>query len=330
MAKYILGNALRRKAQHHSWLNRTLWMLDYLLVGLLYLLLRALPVQQASRVGNWLGRRLAPMMKNRSDHIRRNLTLALPEKSSDQIEQLIPAIWGNAGAVLAEYPHLPWLVDSRSQRLKVVIREPIPTYTDPSRPAIFVTAHLANWEVAAAAISRFEIPFMSLYTPPANPWLDRLLCQSRGALGCQLLSRDSNIRPIVKAIGEGRSLAMVMDRRNDGGLDTPFFGAPKPSSSLAARLALRFDCPLVPVQVERLGPARFRVTFHPPLRAAEANDNQDARVKDLNRQIHCHFEQWIREAPQHWFCSKKVWPKDILSVQAGLSRPAAENQEIDR
>jgi len=38
--------------------------------------------------------------------IRRNVTIAFPEKSVAEIDLLVREIWGNLGAVLAEFPHL--------------------------------------------------------------------------------------------------------------------------------------------------------------------------------------------------------------------------------
>ena len=330
LARYLLGNAFHKKALRNPWLSRVLWALDYLLIRLLQGLLRALPVEQASRTGNRLGRWLTPLMGRKNDHIRRNLEMAMPDKSADEIERMIPAVWGNAGAVLAEYPHLARFANPVSGRIETVIRKPIPIYSDPTKQAIFVTAHLANWELVAAAICNFNVPCLALYTPPVNPWLDRMLLDSRAALGCQLLSRNNNLRPFIKAIENGCSLAMVMDRTANKGPEIPFFGAPKPSSTLAARLALRFDCPLVPVQTERLGAGRYRVTFHPPLNVSPSVKNLDDKSFDLTHQIHRHFEQWIRSAPQDWFCSKKIWRKDILVPESGKSLHGESNLKNDR
>ena len=312
MAKFILGNALRRKALDNRPLRHSLWLLDLLLIGLLYGLFRLLPVAWASRAGDWLGRRIGPWFRSRCDHMRANLGLAFPDKSPAEIERLLPEIWGNGGAVLGEFPHLPRIVDPRHDYLDIRFEQDIPTYSDPTRPAVFVTAHIANWEAAGASLHRYGVPLVALYTPLANPWLEKLLRRSRRALGCELISRDASMRPFVQAVRNGRSVAMIMDRRIDQGVPIPFFGADKPSSTLAARLALKFDCPLVPVKIERRGGPRFTVTFCRPLTPADPTATADAQARDLTRQIHRHFEQWITERPGAWFCSKKIWSSAIL------------------
>jgi len=111
---------------------------------------------------------------------------------------------------------------------------------------------------------------------------------------------------------------MIIDRKIEDGRPVPFFGADKISSTLPARMALRFDAPLVPVQVERLPGARFRVTFHAPLHPAAPRDDPDAQALELTRQIHAAFERWIRARPGEWLCTSKIWPTAILMARTDV------------
>jgi KDO2-lipid IV(A) lauroyltransferase len=159
---------------------------------------------------------------------------------------------------------------------------------------VIVTAHLSNWEVVASAMARLDIPNASLYTPPSNPFMARMLKQSRLALNCELLPRDNSARLLMRALKQGRTAAMVMDRRIDEGKAIPFFGHDKTST-------------LVPVQVERLEDARFRVTFHPPIRPGDPTASEEVQATDMITQVHAQFESWIRQRPEDWFCSKRLW-----------------------
>lgn len=313
MAKYILGNALRKQAQRRPLLQRLLWAVDLLLIGLLYGLLRLLPVRVASALGRRLGRLAGPALRSRSQHIRNNLQVAFPDMPAEEVRALVPEVWGNAGAVLAEYAHMARLSAPGSPYLDIRFMGEPP---QPQQPAIYVSAHQANWEVAGGALSSLGVPFTVLYTPPDNPWLDRLLVRSRRVLNCELLPRENSMRPLLRALQSGRSAAMVMDRRTDEGEAVPLFGHDKPTSTLPARLALKFDCPLIPIRVERLPRARFRVTFYPALSPTDATQSTDAIALDLTGQINRLFEQWISERPGEWFCSKRIWPKGILPPKA--------------
>jgi KDO2-lipid IV(A) lauroyltransferase len=232
---------------------------------------------------------------------------------------------------VAEYPHLSTILND-PERLIINIRQPIETYRNPSRPCVIVTAHQSNWEVVCSAMAKMGIPNASLYSPPTNPYLDRLLLDSRRALNCELLPRDNAARLLMRAMKQGRTAGMVIDRRVDEGQPIEFFGRDKLSTIMPARLAQKFHCDLVPVQVERLQDARYRVTFHPPVRPTDTSVDETAQAINMIQQVHRQFEDWIRQQPQDWFCSKRLWwrakrnpwnSKKEAGRKAGINRHAA-------
>ena len=323
MAEFIVGNSLRKLAREHRFLQRLLWRLDYALIWLVVWLARRLPVDAASRFGGRVGAWAGSRMKRKTAIFRSNLALAFPELDDDQLDTLVARAWGQAGRVLAEYPHLDVLLRDED-RLVIEIREPIVTYSDPSQPCVFVAAHLSNWEVACSAMAKLGIPNASLYSPPTNPLLNRLLLESRQALNCQLLPRDNSARLLMRALKEGRSAAMVMDRRVDDGVPIGFFGHDKTSTLLPAKLALKRHCDLVPIQVERLTDARYRVIFHPPVRPRNPGADEASRATDMIQQVHNLFEDWIRQRPADWFCSKRLWSKNTVPNQPEVGGHDAE------
>ena len=309
MSEFVIGHPLRNVARRHPLLAKLLWRLDFFFMWILITTFLCLPVDTASRFGDRMMRWLGTFMKRKSGIFRANLQMACPELSADEMDVLVSDAWGSAGRVLAEYPHLKTILE-QEQRLQIEVLEPIATYSDPSRPCVMVTAHLCNWEVACSAMARMGIPNASLYSPPHNPYLDQLLQDSRKALNCELYPRDNSARLLMRALKQGRTAAMVMDRRvEEGGQAVRFFGRGKPATLLPAKLALKFDCDLVPMQVERLRDAHFKVTFHPPIRPALATANENEQALDMTQQIHEHFERWIQAHPGEWFCSKRVWPR---------------------
>jgi KDO2-lipid IV(A) lauroyltransferase len=245
-------------------------------------------------------------------HIRRNLLLAFPDLPEDQRAALEREVWGTAGGVLGEYPHLKAICHDHFERhFETVVNCDLTDYQTGRRCAIFVTAHVGNWELAAAAAGRHGIPITVIYAPSQNPVIDRLLRARREALGCRLVSLEEGARPLMRELGEGRSIGLVVDARDDDGVPIPFFGLDKLTTLAPARLALRFDGDLVPARIERLGDARFRLIVHEPIRPdptlASDKDRAVQMMRDLNRL----FEQWIREQPAQWLCIKRAWAKDL-------------------
>ena len=324
MAEFLVGNSLRKVARKHEFLRQLLWRLDFALVWVVFNLSKLLPIDLGSRFGQRFGAWIGPKLKEKTAIFRENMAIAFPELNDKELDHLVSRAWGRAGRILTEYAHLSTILHE-PQRLSIDIREPIETYDNPSRPCVVVTAHHSNWEVVCIAMARMGIPNASLYSPPTNPMLDRMLAESRRALDCELLPRDNSARLLIRALKQGRTAAMVMDRRVDEGKSIQFFGHAKMSTIMPAKLALKFNCDLVPAQVERLQDARYRVTFHPPVRPGNPDDPETARAIDMTQQVHNQFESWIRQRPEDWFCSKRLWPKGKIDQ----TEEAGSDAEID-
>ena len=324
MSEFILGHSLRKIAKKHSFLQRLLWRLDFVFIWSLVKLFQLLPVDTASRLGQRVGSFIGPRLKRKQALYRENLATAFPQLSDRELEKLLHTAWGRAGRILAEYPHLAKIF-SEDARLQIDILEPIETYSNPDRPCVVVTAHQSNWEVIGAAMARLGMPNATLYSPPTNPLLDRMLAESREALNCKLLPAENSARLLMRALKEGRTAAMVMDRRVDEGEPINFFDQEKLSTTLPAKLALKFNCELIPVQVERVKDAQYHVTFHPPVRASDPAASENEQAIDMIAQVHRQFESWIRAHPEDWFCSKRLWPK----VKMNASNRTGDSAGVD-
>ena len=308
MAKLLLGDKRKVRSQR---LLKLLWAAESGLLGLLIHFGRLFSADTASRLGARLGRRFGPPT-DKSRLIRRNLRLAFPELSEAELEALLEEIWGNLGRILAEYPHLGRICGSEAdRRLEYVIDDSIEVFRNPGRPAVFVSAHLANWELAAGAIAHRGVPLNVVYTRLQNPGLDRMLYQARLALGCGLVERDGAARQLMRSLKQGTSVGLIVDQRVDGGAPIPFFGHDMLTSITPAQLAVRFDCELVPVQIQRIEDARFRAIFHAPVRAP-ADLPDDRKILEMTARVNRLFEDWIRERPQEWMCTKRRWPKHLM------------------
>ena len=308
MARLIIGSSLRKYFDRWSFVRKLLWGLEAGIFGLFLFIAGLLPADRATRVGRrilmWIGPRL-----DKHSKFTRNLSLAFPEKDAAEIDRLARAVWGSAGGLLAEYASLDRICVSESdQRLEVVTG--LGEASGRSRPAIFVSAHLANWEVCAGGITKAGIPVTAVYTPLQNPYLERMLMRRRRALGCHLVPRDGSMRALLKELREGRSIGMIMDQRVDSGVPIPFFGMDKMTTLVPARLALRHGYDLIPVRTERLGDARFRVTLQAPLVPDDPAASEVEQAIQVTAKINRLFEDWIRERPEDWWCSKRRWPKD--------------------
>lgn len=310
MRESYLGRILFHKRSPRSrWLHTLGAHAEGMFLRLFWLLARSMSPERASATGRALISRLGPRT-HKHHRLTGNLELAFPELGAAQREILARKIWGNLGAVMAEYPHLGTMVTgSCSPFVDVIMHEDSRKIFAGRQPAIYVTAHLANWELVAATIARSGIPLSVIYGPQRNPVLERMLQRQRKSLGCRFIARENGVRQLLRELRAGRSVGLLPDQRVEKGEPVPFFGRQAPTSITPAWLALKLECPLIPVQVERTGNARFRTVFHRPVTSVDQEKTGVDPVQ-LTTELNRIFESWIRRQPEQWLCMKRRWLPD--------------------
>jgi KDO2-lipid IV(A) lauroyltransferase len=76
-----------------------------------------------------------------------------------------------------------------------------------------------------------------------------------------------------------------------------------------AALALKYDALLVPVRVERTGPAHFRVTVEEPRSPVNTGD-RNADIAATMSWVNERFGEWIRARPEQWMWFHRRWGKN--------------------
>ena len=275
---------------------------------LLYGLLAVLPIDAASAFGGWLLRTVGPW--NRADRIaRRNLQTVFPEKSRKEIDRIVRGVWDNTGRVIGEWPHLTKIEPGGPDgRIEVVGGEILAEAAAAGGPVITITGHYGSLEVAAYVSNRLGRPTTGIYRPAQNPWVNKLVQWSRGGIAKDMLPKGpATAIGALEILKAGGWLGVPFDQKFNEGVPVPFFGREAMTSPLAARMALSFRCPLIPIRADRVAGAHYRVIVCPPLELPDTGDRKKDRetlLLAMNRML----EDWIREKPEQWFWVHKRWP----------------------
>lgn len=286
-------------------------------------LLRLFPPEAASNLGGLLGRMLGPWLPV-TQRARRNLRLAFPDKSEAERAAIIRGMWDNLGRVAAEYPHLDRITAPDSGRVELLDMEPVRALGRSGSAGILVSAHLANWEILPVAAARLGLDLTNIVREPNNPYLRPIVERLRGvASGARAPKGKVGARESIAVLSAGRVLALLFDQKLNDGIPVPLFGVEAMTAPAPAQLALRFRCPLVPVRLERTGPARFRVCAHRPIALPDTGDRH-ADAARVTRELNRILEGWIRARPEQWLWLHRRWPEAAYRrLQAGAGTPAS-------
>jgi KDO2-lipid IV(A) lauroyltransferase len=270
-------------------------------------LLGLLPLDWASALGGATARAIGPRL-GISRRARRNLAAALPELSDGAIEAVVRGMWDNLGRVVFEYPHLAKInVFPGDGRVELRGIAHLETALAAGRCIVMFSGHLGNWEIAALAAGQYGLDIAQIYRAANNPRIDAMLARLRGDAGELIPKGAVASRRAVAALRRGGHLALLADQKLNDGIAVPFFGRPAMTAPALAVLALRFDCDVLPVRVERLRGARFRLTVYPKLPLPRSGD-RGADTLALMTEVNRTLETWIRERPEQWFWLHRRWP----------------------
>jgi KDO2-lipid IV(A) lauroyltransferase len=313
---------LSRQARRHERRRALLFRFEALIVQLFWSVFRALPPERAAGLGRFAVGLLGPRSA-KAALVKANLSIAFPKLDPQAVDDLAGRTWRNIGWVFGEYAHLDRIarVDRRS-RLEVVDHCGLDVYRRRERQAIFIGAHLSNWEVMALGLGREGVPLLALHAPLQNPHLDALMERARTQVDCGMLARGRSMRDragmsfsqvvsLMHQLRSGGSLGLLLDLSVKDGVPLPFFGQPMRVSLTPARLAERYGCDIVPVRTQRLGAAQFRLTAHPPLALDCDGADEEARAIAITQKLIALIEQWIREQPDEWMCANRRWDKAV-------------------
>jgi KDO2-lipid IV(A) lauroyltransferase len=273
------------------------------------LIIRSLSPEQASNFCGWLGRTVGPRLgiSHRAEH---TLALAFPEMPKAEHDRILRDMWDNLGRVVGEYGHLQAIADPASGRVECVGLEHIEALRRREAPGIFFAGHLANWEIIPAVAAREGIRLTTIVREPNNPLVRDAIAALRGfGPGQSAPKGPEGARQAVKVLKDGGVLGLLIDQKMNKGLAVPFFGHPAKTAPALAQLALRFGCPVYPARVERLGPARFRLTCYPPLELPNSGDRASDTLQIMTA-VNKTLEAWIRERPAEWLWLHRRWPRE--------------------
>ncbi len=273
---------------------------------------RLLGIDRASALCGKAMRFVGPIIRTLSRRGEDNLRMIFPDWPDEKIRATIADVWENLGRTAAEYAHLDKLhIDGDNPRIICADAEKVAKVYKTHSRMVFVTGHFANWEVTGITAHQMDVPFGVVYRALNNPLIDEVIINKRAEVMTrrQIPKGMDGARPMIDLLKDNYSIAFLADQKlNTGGIPVPFMGHSAMTAPAAARLAVRFNLPVIPISNERLNGAYFKVTNHNPI-AFEPTGDLHADVEALTIKINEFLERDIRARPEQWLWLHRRWGK---------------------
>ena len=278
-----------------------IWPIEAILLFFVLLILRIVPIDIASSSTGWLGSKIGPFTSWHK-RARANLSLAIPELSENEHNQILSAMWWNLGRNIGEFSHTLSLMNS-SKRVQIEGLEKIAGCEEGS---IIIGAHLANWEVIPTILKRLNRKSGIVYRPLNNPLANLLIQKRQKYLNANFFQKGRKAASgMLSTVQENGVIALLIDQQLREGRMVPFFGVPAKTPIAHIKIAAKLQIKLFPVETIRTNGAYYKIIVHEPVTVKKAATDEEilAVAKHINELV----EDWIKKHPDQWLWPHRRW-----------------------
>jgi KDO2-lipid IV(A) lauroyltransferase len=249
-----------------------------------------------------------------------NLRRAFPERADGDLRRVARSVYRHFASVALELAWLPRRSHAEVlDKVEATGLEHAEAALRQGKGCLYVGAHFGNWEIHAIGHGFRGYAVSVLARPLDNPRLDARLCGVRQMSGNAIIYKQRALVQVMRALRENRGVAVLVDQnvQAQDGIFVDFFGRPAATTTVAAALAVKTGCALVPVRAERQPDGRYRAVCEPALQWTPSGDRaQD--IQALTQQMTTVIEGWIRARPEQWLWMHRRWK---TQRPAGASAP---------
>jgi Kdo2-lipid IVA lauroyltransferase/acyltransferase len=281
-------------------------------------LVRPLPRPWTLGLGRALGRLLADLDPRHVAIAAENLRQAFPHWDEPRRLRTARAVYAHFGQTLLD---ILWMAQQPRERLLGLIveegRENADRVRADGRGVVYVTGHFGNWEFYGVAFGWLGEPVGVVARPLDNPALEARLTAFRTRSGNTVISKRRALPDILRLLRQGAGVAILVDQnvQEQDGIFVEFFGRPAATTTVAAALAVKTGCALLPVHCEVRPDGRYKFVYGRPLEWTTTGNRQDD-IARLTQALTTVIEGWVRERPEQWLWMHRRWKTQ--------PRPAAE------
>ena len=275
----------------------------------LFCIFKIIGLKNASTLGSVLGRLIGPFFRSKN-LTKQNIKIGLGNLDEKRETEIINGMWSNIGRTFAEYVFLKnFKFDTTNfNHIKINGINYLEQIKKNNESVIFYSGHFANFELMAMELVKFGIKTAAIYRPLNNFLLNPIMEYLRMKYICpnQIPKGRMGMREIINKVKNGYSIALMVDQRVGEGSRIPFFNLPALTTTVPAQLALKYNCKLVPISLERKGDINFEMTIHEPYKINKTEDAEQD-TKNITLKINQVIEKMIKKNPGQWLWSHNRW-----------------------
>jgi Kdo2-lipid IVA lauroyltransferase/acyltransferase len=264
----------------------------------------------------WLAYRIDRRHRGVADD---NLRHAFPKMDARERDRIVRGCFHHFTALIVEIARLQRKLHVSTWRRCVTLvgaRDIVRVLTS-GRPAMIVTAHLGNWELAGFTLGLLGFRTHAIARTLDNPYVDAFMRRFRESTGQRVLAKKGDFDQISELMKSGGILATLADQdAGQRGLFVDFFNRPASTHKAIALMSLEYNAPLIVVGTVRVAaPLRYDVIIEEVIEPADYAGRPDA-VKAITQRYTSAIERLIRRCPEQYFWLHRRWKHQPIARKA--------------
>ena len=285
------------------------YFFEFIIIVSLFCIFKIIGLKNASNFGSILGKVIGPFFRSKNI-IKQNIKIGLGNLDAKKEKEIINGMWSNIGRTFAEYIFLKNFKLNKTgfSHIKIIGTEYLDEIKKSDKPVVFFSGHFANFELMAMELNKFGIKLATIYRPLNNFFLNPLMEYLRIKYICsvQIPKGISGSREIIKKIKDGYSIALMVDQRVSEGPRISFFNKEAHTTTIPAQIALKYNCKLVPIYIERKNGINFEMIIHKPYEITKTGTYEED-IKNNSLTINENIEKMITKNPAQWIWTHNRW-----------------------
>ncbi len=252
--------------------------------------------------------------KKRRDLTITNLTMAFPEKTSDEIIVLSKKVYTELSKTISEILLMftgQFDIDKAIKNQDEAQKKLQDIAQNSPNGVIVMTAHFSNWELAAHFLAKHGLPMLAIGREGNNKLIDqKITIPFRNKYGNRATSKDNAMLAMAKTLKKGGAVGLLIDQKAGqlNSVKVDFFGTPAETTLSVAMLKLKFNPVVVPIFIARQSDGLYEMIINEPIDyIADEVEDKEKKSEAMTLKYNQAIEEIIRKYPAQWFWMHNRW-----------------------
>jgi KDO2-lipid IV(A) lauroyltransferase len=280
---------------------------EYYLVKFFIYFLGLLPKTVIYKFTHFLAMTFFKFEKRRSSLTLKNLALAFPDKSEQELYELAKKTYTSLSISIAEIImmfndriDIEQMIENKEESL-ATLRTLI---QNNQNGTIFITAHFSNWELLAQFLPKNGFPMTVIGREGNNKLIEvNFTTPFREKFGNENIYKRNSLIKLIKLLKQNKNVGFLIDQKAGGtaSFKARFFNHPADTTTSVALLVLKYNPLVIPIFMPRLKNGKYH------LKIIETSQDETATIESLTQKYNDILEEVIKEYPEQWFWMHNRW-----------------------